>query len=259
MFNVGRKRKYSAKGSQANRKKGGYLSKKRKVAAAGGFIVAGGSVFGERARRGTSADVVHTRRPYAPDRMFVKLRTVYRVLQTNTSGVFTTTSSCKLNSCLDPMGAAGSIAATGFAEWSNIYHSYQVQAAAIRVQVINNSSTVHTQAGVMFMPNLTTSPTTLQEATGGRFSKNVVLSGFNGGPAMREIRMFARMNEIAGDPVMAVPIDNTYSALTNADPATLFIADLFSQPCDGTSTGGCIFLVQLTQYVCFFGPNIPTP
>jgi len=218
----------------------------------------GGGAYGLSFARGRPTTYGPTVGVQQAGRLFVKMRSYTSYALTGASGAFSTAKAIKLNSVFDPFGTTSSIKAVGYPQYATLYQSYQVHACRVKLTICNNNASVPVTIVFGPAPNLTAAPTTISDACGQRFARHVAVAGTNGGPAVVTLASFNRMNQLAGDVPNSLTIDDTYSALTGTDPATLIIGNISGQSLDGSSSWGVLIGVEVIQYCCWFGPNALT-
>lgn len=259
----GTKRKAGAswKGS-----KGGF--KKRKGFGSGGGIRAISSPFGPSsvqfgAGKGITDQAVLYKTVGVPGRIALKLRTSYSGTLTSTSGAFTTGGIAIPNSCFDPAGAQGSIRAGGFTSWmgttptstDGLYMYYAVTAFKLRLWIQGTTSTtISTNVGIRFLDASAQAAASSSDFMAGPLSRQTVVAQVSTGYGNQKVlSLYATTAQVASDVMASVAFDNTYAALSNANPASQCNADYFIQSTDASTTTAVQYRAELTQWVVLFG------
>lgn len=247
------KRKSSSKGGKGGnkRRKTSYLG-----ASSPWFTSGGSSSYG---LRGRPSQVRVPGNIGVAGRAFVKLKTTYTASFTSTSGAFTTFRIAKLNSVFDPTGTLTSITAVGSTQWNAQYHSYVVHGFALKLTFPSASSQVSGfMLGAHPCANLQTAPSNFYEAAGQPFAKTMV-QGEGTSSTPRSIRWpYMSIGQVIGQPKQTIAYDATFAAQVTADPATLVVMQVWMQALDLASTAFCEGIIEITQYVEYFGPKLVT-
>lgn len=246
MYGVKRRRQgYSYGGRRKARKTGGNLVGNKAWSASGGSL-------GRRLGPGPYQTVSYGIQ--GANREFLKFRTVGTVAIASTSGAFNSFS-LKLNSLLDPFGSAGAIKAAGFSQICSAtsrYRSYTVMSATVRVIFQSNGSVGHSMFGaISSRANAISAPASQSDMAARPGAKTTFFNYIKNA----ELRSHMTIAQVVGDTPAAIPTDDTYSALYNADPTTLVVCDVAAQTDDQTTTSTCYAYVEITQYAVVYSLN----
>jgi len=249
MFNGGRKRKASGKGSQVGAKRA-RLGASRK-----GWYSVGGST--RRFTQGRPSQVRIPGNIGIAQRAFVKLKSHVIGGFTSTSGAVSVTEDMlKLNSCADPLGTLGSITSVGSTQWFAAYQRYRVHAAKVKITFANPTADSGPFHFAMFPHSATqTVPTTMAQMVGQPYSRHGVMN--HGGSDPKVLSFYVTMAQVFGQSKEAIAADDTYSALVSASPSQVAVCTAALQTLDGSSNITlALFAVELTQWVEFYQPKL---
>lgn len=197
-----------------------------------------------------------------PGRLMLKLVTSYSGALSSTSGAFSTGNLSKINSLNDPAGASGSIVCGAYYNWfgtsptsnDGIFSSYIVTAARMKVWLnAGTANTVPVNVAIRFKSYLAGSPVTFTEATANPMVKQTCVGLPAGGQGQKVLSLYATIAQVMSDSMATVAYDDSFAALSNADPATLAQCDICQQSTDAATTTTLLYRAELTQWVCLFG------
>jgi len=213
----------------------------------------GTSVQSRYAGAGRPSQVIVRAPRGGPDRVFIKLTKILRTqLGSGTSGAFALYQIYP-NDCKDPFGGLGAGGPVGFGSWAGNgagqFLAYTVHAFAIRLRATQPAGSTGTHVAYRFVPASVGTPTDSVQVAGSPRAKSVILAA---GDGIRELRSFHTVAEIYGQTQQAVAIDDSFSALYNATPASEVRMDLCFQDTSATSEVVPI-LLEMTQYIEFYG------
>lgn len=168
----------------------------------------------------------------------------------------------KMNSVLDPGGAAASTSVYGYDQLNTIYARYRVVASAIRVQFYQtNAAGLSGQGcGTVVWPSpsngsfVSDSMGALQQP----YSKNqqiMIPYGSTGSGGVPTIKNYISVAKLAGVTQAEVARDDTYSALMNGDPTKLYYWVILAYADSGAETVTLRATIELVQYVHFWERN----
>lgn len=195
------------------------------------------------------------------DLLRVKLRYVEQTTFTGTAGVQAYVT-VMANSCFDPNSTGTGHQPYFFDQWKSLYLRYRVLGASIKWRVWQNGSlSTIAQANYKVVCVATTQPTALvaQTINGGAwkeqpYSKESMIGGTkaytSGFMNMSTQKIWATNNQ------EAIIAEDSYSALTTANPAAPWYFVLGMQVVDGTQNWGAFVEWELTQWVQFEEPIV---
>jgi len=262
-------RKRKAVGSAKGAKKRGF--KKRRGFGSGGGIRAITSPWGPStvqfgAGKGLTDQAILYKTTGIPGRLGVKFRTSYSGTLTSTSGAFTNSGLASINSLFDPANAQGSILAGGHANWfgasassaDGLYRLYIVTAARLKITLFpGTTNTIPVNFGMRFLPTGQQAAASANAFMANRNAKQCTVASLSGGAASPKIlSIYATVAECASDSMASVAIDDTYSAISTASPASLIVADCFIQSLDASTTTTLFYRVELVQWAMLFEPKV---
>jgi len=216
----------------------------------------GTSVSSRYAGKGRPSQVIVRAPAAGPDRVFVKLKKFLRAdLQTGASGAFAIYSIYP-NNGLDPAGTLDSGGAVGFASWcanaAGKYLAYCVHAFAVKLSVTQPAGTTGTHITMGFKPASQGTPTdTLQSAGQPRTQSRLLAAGTQ----ISHMYAYHSTAEVYGQTNNAVAVDDSFSALYNAAPASEVRCDISLQGTSSTLNTVPV-LIELTQYIEFYGRQV---
>lgn len=256
MFQRGQKRRRTRKGSSR-------AGKRRKTPFGGTLGVRSGGVVPFR-RGGDAAQALISGAIFAPGRLGVKFVTTERFSFTSTSGAFGQTQMCRLNSVFDPWNASGSSTVSGYVNWfgstpssntDGVYMSYMVVAAKLEMDChVLQSSNYPMTVGLAFRPATRSAATTWSNFRHQYSITRELDPGANGGNRAK-LSLYGSIAGIYGDTRATVQLDDSFAALSNANPASECYADFVLATADGTTTQNLYTTATLTQWVIMFGPK----
>lgn len=213
----------------------------------------GTSVTSRYAGAGRPSQVVVRAPRGGPDRVFIKLTKILRTsLGSGTSGAFALYQIFP-NDCKDPFGGLGAGGPVGFGSWAGNgagqFLAYTVHAFSVRLRATQPAGSTATHVCYRFCPASVGTPTDTLQIAGAPRAKSVLVAA---GDGIRELRSFHTVAEVYGQTQQAVAIDDSFSALYNATPASEVRMDLAFQ--DTVATQQTVpILLELTQYIEFYG------
>ena len=253
MFKGGQKRRRSRKGSSS-------LRKRRKTPFGGTLGIRSKGIVPFR-RGGDASQALITGAIFAPSRLGLKFVSTERFSFASTTGGFATTATARLNSLFDPWNASSSGIATGHLNWfgatpgatEGIYMSYMVVAAKLELEVhVLQASNYPMNVGLSFRPASRSAPTSWANLQHQYATVRTLDPGANGGNRSK-LQLYGSVAGIYGDTKATVQLDDTFSALSNANPASEVYADFTLQTADSTTTQTVYTMATLTQWVIMFG------
>jgi len=259
----GTKRKASR--SWKGGKSGGF--KKRRGFGSSGGSLALTSPFGPSsvqygAGKGITDQAVLYKTVGTPGRLMTKFRTSYSGTMQSASGAFTTGGVAIPNSLFDPAGAQGSIKAGGWTSFfgtsptsaDGLYFSYMVTAAKLTIWFnAATANTVPVNVGIRFLPGSGQAAASSADFMTTQHAKQTCVGLPAGGQGQRVISVYASIAQVMSDVMASVAYDDSFSALSNASPASQVNADYFVQSTDASTTTNILYRAELTQWVCLFG------
>lgn len=181
-----------------------------------------------------------------PDRCMVKLKWGTDKPQVTASGV-AGDYRVNLNGIYDPQYDTGGDQPNGFDEWMGFYSEYQVHAAKVRVQFLNNGSTNTMICGIQASNDVTQIADCTNE-TDRPYTQTALLQPLTGTKCDTNFKMYVSIKKIAG----VKELDETQDTGNNgANPNREVILHIFSQDFlkAGATTG--LFRLKVTYYVEF--------
>jgi len=245
--------------------------KKRRGFGSSGGIRAITSPFGPSsvqfgAGKGITDQAILYKTTGIPGRLGLKFRTSYSGTLTSTNGAFTNGGLASINSLFDPANASGAILAGGHANWfgasgsssDGLYRLYIVTAAKIRIQLFpGTANTIPVNFGIRFLPTGQQAAASANAFMANRNAKQISVPSLNSGAAGKTfLSNYATIAECASDSMASVAYDDTYSAISTANPSSLIVCDYFIQSLDAATTTTLYYRVELIQWAMLFEPKV---
>lgn len=260
MYQRGQKRRRAS-----NKGRAGKFLKRRKGAFAFGYGT-GSKVSGVRPfKAGGSASMASMPTIIGvPGRMELQLRGTIGYTLTSTTGAFSTAVVSRCNSIFDPF-AASSAATLGMVQsWcgttsagtGGLYHSYIVKAFKHDISVSNlQSANYPMRVGFVCRPSTQSVCTAWNEVTNqGHAIVRQIDPGGNGG-RNQHISMYRSVAAVYAETKACVALDDSFSALSDANPASEVNMDAYLQTQDGATTQTIYLTHTITMWVTLFGPK----
>lgn len=260
MYQRGQKRRRAS-----NKGRAGSFSKRRKGAGAFGYnsgsLRSGVRPFkaGGSASMATMPNVIG-----APGRMELKLRGTIRYTLTSTTGAFSTAVVSRCNSIFDPFAASSASTLGMVNSWcgptsastSGLYHSYIVKAFRHDIRVSNlQSANYPVTVGFVCRPSTQSVATSWDYVTNhGHSVVRQIDPGANGG-SNQLISMYRSVAAVYAETKACVALDDSFSALSDANPASEVNMDAFVQTGDAATTQTIYLTHTITMWVTLFGPK----
>lgn len=244
----GVKRRGSFKHSYGSR-----IRYKGRISAWGAGPLGGTSVSSRYAGKGKPSQVLVRAPQSGPDRVFVKLKKVFRGnLDTGASGAFANYP-ILCNNGIDPFGTLGAGGAVGFASWcgngAGQYLAYCVHAFAVKLSCTQPAGTSGTHIVMSFKSAAQAAPTDTMQVAGSARAKSLLMAA---GTEVHTMYSYHSVAECYAQTNQTVASDDTFSALYNAAPASEVRCDISVQGTASTLNNIPVVL-ELTQYIEFFG------
>lgn len=238
------------------RSNGSKLRWKGRISAWGAGPLGGTSVSSRYAGKGKPTQVI-VRAPQAgPDRVFVKLKKILPTnLQAGTTGAFAN-NSIYPNNAIDPFGTLAAGGAVGFSSWcanaAGKYLAYCVHAFSVKITSTQPAGSDGTQLVMSFKPASQGTPTDVRQAAGSPRAKYLLLAA---GTQVHSMSAYYSVAEVYGQTNATVAQDDSFAALYNAAPQSEVRCDISLQG-TGADTHTCPTIIELVQYIEFFGRQI---
>ena len=199
-----------------------------------------------RYRKNQVSNIITVRGPKViPDRYRCKMTHIF----TTTATAGSTDTIIRANSVYDPEFAAGGGQPTGFDELAALYSRYLVNAAKVKVTLVNYSATA-AKLVVSPSPDSSSFSSILAAATQ-PYAKQVIVGG-SSGASMRSVSLYMTTKAARGLNGNSPIADDELEATTTANPTKQWFFHVVHGHLDGTSASNQEIQCEITYYVDFF-------
>jgi len=191
---------------------------------------------------------------FMPDEFKTKLSYKESFRFTLSSGGIIGTNLFNGNSPRDPAAASGGKYAAGFADLSNIYQRYRVEASSIKVMAVSVGDTPSTSTYELAIFPTTLDPTavgTISPQTAGAqpYGKYLVSSSWNARPLI--LKQFVTTAGIYGVPRIAVESEDDYGSDKASDPVNPWLWVVKTRSYASDNAIAISFTANIVYYVTF--------
>jgi len=260
MYQRGQKRRRAS-----NKGRAGKFLKRRKGAFAFSYGT-GSKVSGVRPFKAGGSATMATMPTIigVPGRMELQLRGTIGYTLTSTTGAFSTAVISRCNSIFDPFAASSAATLAMVNSWmgptsastSGLYHSYIVKAFKHDIVVSNlQSANYPMRFGIVARPNTQSVCTAWNQVTAQAHSiVRQIDPGGNGG-RNQHLSMYRSVAAVYAESKACVALDDSFAALSDANPASEVDLDAYVQTQDGATTQTIYITHTITMWVTLFGPK----
>jgi len=185
-----------------------------------------------------------------PDNLFVKLKFTCRLFQTHAAGtaalhVF------RGNSLYDPDYTTGGIQPYGHDQWSQFYEYYTVYGSSIKATLFPSTNTYQAY-DIAVVPSSETTATSAATLTAPieemPYSRYRTVTSYNTGTKSSIVRHYMSTAKIFGANPLAIKTEDSYSAVYNANPASIWYWLVYTQPSDEATANSNNITITITYY-----------